>query len=115
MNHYAQRVWEHSHHGSWHVYGHSHGSLPDDIKSKSIDVGVDTEWRTYIDAYDKEIPIMTTNYDICHEEDGIVKVSNCELDKIIHKRFTPYSMDEISKIMSFKTFKPVDHHNEKVD
>lgn len=41
MCHYALRVWNNSHHGSWHLYGHSHGSLMDDITMRSIDVGVD--------------------------------------------------------------------------
>lgn len=39
--HYAMRVWNASHHGSWHLYGHSHGSLPDDATSLSFDIGVD--------------------------------------------------------------------------
>ena len=26
--HYALRVWDRSHYGSWHLYGHSHGHLP---------------------------------------------------------------------------------------
>ena len=39
--HYAMRVWDLSHHGAWHLYGHSHGTLPDDPRSLSIDVGVD--------------------------------------------------------------------------
>jgi calcineurin-like phosphoesterase family protein len=39
--HYAMRVWNHSHRGAWHLYGHSHGSLPDDKNALSIDVGVD--------------------------------------------------------------------------
>lgn len=41
LNHYAQRVWNKSHHGAWHLYGHSHGSLPDDPHSLSFDIGVD--------------------------------------------------------------------------
>lgn len=41
-SHYAHRVWNKSHHGSYHVYGHSHGSLPDDPHARSMDVGVDT-------------------------------------------------------------------------
>lgn len=41
LNHYALRVWDESHRGSWHLYGHSHGSLPDDPNSLSFDVGVD--------------------------------------------------------------------------
>jgi calcineurin-like phosphoesterase family protein len=39
--HYALRVWNKSHYSSWHLYGHSHGSLPDDPNSMSFDVGID--------------------------------------------------------------------------
>lgn len=39
--HYALRVWNKRHHGAWHLYGHSHGSLLDDPASRSFDVGVD--------------------------------------------------------------------------
>ncbi|MBC8103923.1 MAG: metallophosphoesterase family protein [Cytophagales bacterium] len=39
--HYAMRVWNGSHHGSYHLYGHSHGSLPDDPNALAFDVGVD--------------------------------------------------------------------------
>lgn len=39
--HYAMRVWDKSHYGSWQLYGHSHGSLPDDPNTRSCDVGVD--------------------------------------------------------------------------
>lgn len=41
LNHYAMRVWNKSHRGAWHLYGHSHGTLPDDPNSLSFDVGVD--------------------------------------------------------------------------
>ncbi len=27
--HYALRVWNRSNRGSWHLYGHSHGRLPE--------------------------------------------------------------------------------------
>lgn len=40
--HYAMRVWNGSHHGSWHLYGHSHGTLPEDPYSRSTDIGVDS-------------------------------------------------------------------------
>lgn len=39
--HYALRVWNKSHLGSWHLYGHSHGELADLKTSRSFDVGVD--------------------------------------------------------------------------
>lgn len=41
MSHYANRVWPKSHRGSWNLYGHSHGQLPDDPYALAIDVGVD--------------------------------------------------------------------------
>lgn len=37
--HYAMRVWNKSHHGSYMLYGHSHGGLPGN--GNSLDVGVD--------------------------------------------------------------------------
>ncbi len=40
--HYAMRVWDRSHYGSWHLYGHSHGNLPP--LENSLDLGVDN-WR----------------------------------------------------------------------
>lgn len=37
MSHYAHRTWRNSHHGAYHVHGHSHGSLP--RWGRSLDVG----------------------------------------------------------------------------
>jgi calcineurin-like phosphoesterase family protein len=39
LNHYAMRTWSASIHGSWHLYGHSHGRLPPHGRSR--DCGVD--------------------------------------------------------------------------
>lgn len=39
--HYSLRTWNKSHYGVWHLYGHSHGTLPDDPHARSLDVGVD--------------------------------------------------------------------------
>jgi len=41
LSHYAHRVWPRSHHGSIHLYGHSHGGLPENVRSRSMDVGLD--------------------------------------------------------------------------
>lgn len=41
MSHYAHRVWNKSHNGVWHLYGHSHGNLENEVWGKSMDVGVD--------------------------------------------------------------------------
>lgn len=43
LNHYCMLVWDKSHHGSWHLYGHSHHSLPVWTDSKKLDVG----WNGY--------------------------------------------------------------------
>lgn len=39
LSHYAFRVWNQSHHGSWNLYGHSHGATPGN--TQQLDVGVD--------------------------------------------------------------------------
>lgn len=39
--HYAMRIWNKAHYGSWQLYGHSHGNLADDPHALSLDVGVD--------------------------------------------------------------------------
>jgi calcineurin-like phosphoesterase family protein len=39
--HYAFRVWNKRHYGSWNLHGHSHGTLKRDFKMKQLDVGVD--------------------------------------------------------------------------
>jgi len=39
LSHYAARVWPSQHYGSVHFYGHSHGNLPGQARSR--DVGVD--------------------------------------------------------------------------
>lgn len=46
LNHYAHRVWNHSYQGNWHLYGHSHGQLPENPASPSFDCGVDC-WNYY--------------------------------------------------------------------
>jgi calcineurin-like phosphoesterase family protein len=45
LSHYSHRVWEGSHKGYIHLYGHSHDSIPD--HGKSMDVGVDTAYRLF--------------------------------------------------------------------
>jgi calcineurin-like phosphoesterase family protein len=37
LSHYAHRVWRNSHHGSYHLHGHSHGALSP--WGRSMDVG----------------------------------------------------------------------------
>lgn len=65
MSHYAHRVWNQSHHGVIHLYGHSHGSLPG--LGRSMDVGVDTNnlFPYHLDeivAHMKNIPIEVVDH-----------------------------------------------------
>ena len=43
--HYSMQTWPQSHHGSWHLFGHSHGKLKG--IGLSIDIGIDSTqlWR----------------------------------------------------------------------
>jgi calcineurin-like phosphoesterase family protein len=46
LDHYAGRVWNGSHHGSWQLYGHTHNELAEESYLLSCDVGVDS-WNYY--------------------------------------------------------------------
>jgi len=56
--HYAMRVWNRSHYGAWQLYGHSHGSLPDDPNAMSMDVGVDCHGLAPV-SFDEVASVMS--------------------------------------------------------
>lgn len=39
--HYPIKCWDGKRYGTWQLYGHCHGNLPDDPNALAIDVGVD--------------------------------------------------------------------------
>lgn len=48
--HYAMRTWDKGHHGSWMLFGHNHGTLPEyrdkDLNLyKTMDVGIDSVFK----------------------------------------------------------------------
>ena len=47
LSHYPMAEWEASHHGGWHLHGHSHGTHRG--PNKKLDVGVDCHEFTPID------------------------------------------------------------------
>jgi calcineurin-like phosphoesterase family protein len=47
LHHYSCRVWEGSHKGYFHAYGHSHGSLERTPWGRSMDVGIDNCYRIF--------------------------------------------------------------------
>jgi calcineurin-like phosphoesterase family protein len=43
LSHYPLAEWEASHHGAWHLHGHSHGNYRDPKGRACVDVGVDAQ------------------------------------------------------------------------
>ncbi len=57
--HYAMRTWRGAYRGNWHLYGHSHGTLPDLENQLCFDVGVDCH-DFYPLSYEEVKAIMAT-------------------------------------------------------
>jgi len=52
LSHYCHVIWPKSHHGTWHLFGHSHSSLNKWVEehmpnAKCLDVGVDNQNGSY--------------------------------------------------------------------
>lgn len=87
--HYAMRVWNKSHRGSYMLYGHSHGTL--DQMTPAI---ANPTWIGD-DYYVKNFRTMDVGFDT-------------------HSEFKPYSWQEIVEVMNKKDVTiEVDHHQEK--
>lgn len=60
--HYAMKVWNRSHHGTWMLYGHSHHTMPPDYSIKSLDVGLDGKGYDYKPlTYDQVKNLMSSH------------------------------------------------------
>lgn len=68
--HFAMRVWNKSHRGSWHLYGHSHGTMPDDLNSLSTDVGVD-RWNCAPVEYTELKELFSTRKFVAVDHHGV--------------------------------------------
>lgn len=42
LMHYAMRVWNRKHYGTWHLHGHSHGRLAPEGGTLALDIRVDS-------------------------------------------------------------------------
>lgn len=71
--HYAMRVWNKSHYGAWHLYGHSHGTLENDPNSLSIDVGVDTNNFKPYSYDDVKVAMFQKNFKPIDHHKGVHK------------------------------------------
>jgi len=73
--HYAMRTWNHSHRGSFHLYGHTHATLPED-NSLSFDIGVDA-WDfkpVHLDEVIKKMNAKRKNWTSPIEKDPWIPV-----------------------------------------
>jgi len=67
--HYAMVTWANSIHGSWQLYGHSHGRLIESPTMKQLDVGVDT-WNYSPVPFEVVKMVMDTKADKIIYPDG---------------------------------------------
>jgi|WetSurMetagenome_2_1015567.scaffolds.fasta_scaffold267755_1 calcineurin-like phosphoesterase family protein len=54
--HYPLQVWNRSHFGTWHLHGHSHGTLPPGT-GRRLDVGIDGKGAAYAPWSQDEIAV----------------------------------------------------------
>ena len=94
LNHFCQLVWDKSHYGAWHLYGHSHGTLgkSNDLhrysklihflveRMKIHDVGIDNNDYTPV-SYEQVVEIMEEKEDIPFDYHGnLNKQVNVDID-----------------------------------
>jgi len=84
LNHFCQLVWDKAHYGSWHLYGHSHGTL-----------GQDKD----VHRYSKLINFLVTR----------MKMHDVGVD---NNKYFPISYDDVADIMEAKEEIPFDYHRQ---
>lgn len=88
LSHYSHEVWPKSHHGAWHLYGHSHNSLKARENALSMDVGVDA-----VAARLAKIP------------QGMRRPKD-----LLPQNYRPTSFDEVAEEIATRRWEPIDHH-----
>lgn len=99
MSHYAMRVWNNSHQGSWMLYGHSHGGLQPSIYGELVNHLI--EKKKYAD-----LKMLSNGTHPEYHANG----KSMDVGVDTHPRFRPYSFDEIAEIMKNRQVMHVDNH-----
>ena len=112
--HYAMKIWDRSHHGAWHLFGHSHGTMPDDASSLSLDVGVDA-WiepvvvrDPFVDTLRRHSLVFGTLPDLPWPDPPVGEIIRGKAPT-----YAPVSYEKIKQRMSAKTYVPVDAHGKE--
>lgn len=85
LSHYCHQVWPKAHKGSWHLYGHSHGTLPESDSKKSMDVGVDAAAN-------------------------LLAEGSIDPGTVLPHYYRPLSLGEVTAVMNERIWEPVDYH-----
>jgi calcineurin-like phosphoesterase family protein len=80
LNHYAYRVFNHSHRGAWNLFGHSHSSLPDYCEMVEVEINGEIYYKKTNNLY----LTLDIGVDSAKEKLG---------------EYKPFSFEEISEIM----------------
>lgn len=68
--HYRMDVWPSSHRGSWHLHGHSHGTLEPRMDRKVFDIGVDSWNFQPVDFTTVRYHMMSHGQEPCGSREG---------------------------------------------
>lgn len=103
MSHYAMRVWNESHRGSWMLHGHSHGTLHPSVSGDLV-----TELLARKKYNDLRL-LAEGLHPKCYANGKTMDVG---IDT--HSQFRPYSFDEIAGIMANREVAVVDNHQKTI-
>lgn len=102
LSHYGFRVWNKSHHESWMLHGHSHGTLSPSIPGPLVEELLNK----------KKYDVLRS---LARGTHGTQSANGKTMDVGIdtHPEFRPYSFDEIHEIMKHRKVAEVDGHTAK--
>lgn len=129
LSHYMMAIWEHSHKGSWQLFGHSHSSIPDNPWGLNLEIGMDCVYGYMLDfvgstffksdSWGKIYRYKMTQNGPESEVWRTVDLNDTQkMDggvRLIHQPFTVFNMDQLNQIMKNKKMSQIDHHNSETN
>lgn len=100
LHHYACRVWPNSHHGAWHLYGHSHGMLSQNPWDQFAKLAA----KQLCDELKYEDPEDLKLFEGILSRVKISDSLSMDVGVDCHN-FDPVSLDDVAKFMSTRKWK----------